>query len=345
MITRREFFRRSGAGLASVGLGSLLGGSHGWIGDTLAQGKEAAQGEAGTLITILHTNDVHSRIDPFPEDGSRNAGKGGAARRATLIRAIRAENPNTLVLDAGDAFQGTPYFNLFKGEVDFRVMSALGYDALNIGNHDFDGGLEGLANAAQFADFELLNANYDFSNTVLRERVKPCIVRELSGVRVGIFGIGVGLEGLVSPKLRLRVGYEEPVAVARRMIERLRVEERCPVVICLSHLGLKGYAGAPGDEELAASAPGIDFIVGGHSHTFMNAPSHVPNGERETLIYQVGFAGLYLGRVDLRVTRNEVSEARAFAIPIDGSLAEAHSLALAQAFAQARRERDLAACI
>jgi 5'-nucleotidase len=323
MITRREFLRRSGAGLALFGLGSLVGELAGWRRDAWAAPPppgDAASG--GTVVTILHTNDVHSRIDPFPEDGGRNAGLGGAARRATLIKRIRAENPHTLVVDAGDAFQGTPYFNLFKGEVDFRVMSALGYDAMNIGNHDFDGGLDGLANAAQFAEFELLSANYDFSRTVLAGRVKPYIVRKLGDIRVGIFGLGTGLDGLVSDKLRLGVGYTDPAPVAQRMVDQLRVNERCPLVICVSHLGNEGYEGEPGDHELVRSVEGIDLIVGGHSHTFMETPSRVRNGDRETIIHQVGFGGLYLGRVDFHIAQGQVTRARVTALPVDDSLVE-----------------------
>jgi 5'-nucleotidase len=207
--------------------------------------------------------------------------------------------------------------------VDFRVMSALGYDAMEIGNHDFDAGVDGLAQAARFADFELLSANYDFSRTVLAGRVKPYIVRKLGDIRVGIFGLGVGLDGLVSDKLRLGVGYADPFPVAQRMVDELRVRERCPLLVCLSHLGNEGYQGGPGDHELARAVEGIDLIVGGHSHTFMETPSRVRHGDRETIIHQVGFGGLYLGRVDFHIAQGQVSNARATALPVDGSLAEA----------------------
>ncbi|MFH1145111.1 MAG: metallophosphatase [Candidatus Eisenbacteria bacterium] len=315
MITRREFLRRGGAGLASFGLAGLTDGVSGWFED--AWGTETGE----TLITILHTNDVHSRIDPFPEDGSRNAGMAGAARRATLIRRIRDENPNTLLLDAGDTFQGTPYFNLFRGEVDFRVMTALGYDAMTIGNHDFDGGMDGLAQAARFAEFELISANYDFSGTALANRVKPYLVRPVGKIRVGIFGLGVGLDGLVSESLRPGVGYADPFPVAESVVRRLREQERCALVICLSHLGHKGYAGDPGDQDLARQVAGIDLIVGGHSHTFMDAPERTAHGDRETLVYQVGWGGIYLGRVDFRLTpKGELLDVRAMAVPVDASV-------------------------
>src|SRR5438105_2198160 len=150
-----------------------------------------------TLITILHTNDQHSQIDPLPAN-DRNAGKGGVARRATLVKRVRAENPNTLLIDAGDAFQGTPYFNFYKGEVEYKSMSAIGYDVVTLGNHDFDNGVEGLAAAMKFAKFEFVSANYDVRGTPIESRVKPYVVREIAGVRIGIFGLGINPVGLIT---------------------------------------------------------------------------------------------------------------------------------------------------
>src|SRR3954454_4309548 len=147
-----------------------------------------------TLITIIHTNDTHSQIDPFPADDRLYPGKGGVARRATLVKRIRAENPNTLLIDAGDAFQGTPYFNFYKGEVEYKSMSAIGYDVVTLGNHDFDNGVEGLAAAMKLAKFEFVSANYDVRGTPIEARVKPYVVRELGGIRLGIFGLGINPE-------------------------------------------------------------------------------------------------------------------------------------------------------
>jgi 5'-nucleotidase len=301
-----------GAGLASFGLGSLAGGPEAWLPDARAQ--TGAAGER--IITVLHTNDVHSRIDPFPEDGGRNAGLAGAARRATLIDAIRAENPHTLLLDAGDVFQGTPYFNLFRGEVDFKVMTALGYDAMTVGNHDFDGGIDGLQSALQYADFELVSANYDFSATPLAGRVKPYIVRTFDDVRVGIFGLGVELAGLVSPALYKGVIYHRPFPIAAAMVPRLREDEACDLVICLSHMGNRGYDGGPGDEQLAREVAGIDLIIGGHSHTFMDVPSRIACGDHETLVFQVGCCGINLGRVDFHLREGRFAASRAAALPV-----------------------------
>lgn len=316
MITRRQFLVRGATGLAWLGLGPMAGR----LGGSLLDGRASAGDPEETVITILHTNDVHSRIDPFPNDGSRNAGLGGAARRATLIRQIRAESPNTLLVDAGDTFQGTPYFNLFHGEVDFKVMSALGYDVMNIGNHDFDGGVAGLLGALPHAKFDLVNANYDFGASPLGPHVKPYVIRTLGPVKVGIFGLGVELNGLVSESNRPGITYGDPVPVARRLADELRRNQRCDLVVCLSHLGNDGWNGQPGDQDLARSVDGIDFIVGGHSHTFMEAPSRVRHGDRETLVFQVGWAGVNLGRVDFHLKRGRVMRSQGSLIPVGDPL-------------------------
>jgi 5'-nucleotidase len=230
MISRRRFIATAAVTGAALAAGSPL---HAAIDASAALAPLAAD---ETLITILHTNDVHSQIDPLPAN-DKNAGKGGVARRATLIRRVRAENPNTLLLDAGDAFQGTPYFNLYKGEAEFKAMSLLGYDAMTLGNHDFDNGVDGLAAMMKFATFEFVSANYDLRGTPLESRVKPYITRELAGVRVGIFGLGIQLEGLNAAGTFRGVRYQDPVAVSREMVQTLRGTERCALVLCLSHLG------------------------------------------------------------------------------------------------------------
>ena len=154
---------------------------------------------AETVITILHTNDTHSQIDPLPAN-DRNAGKGGVARRATLVKRIRKENPNTLLIDAGDVLQGTPYFNFYKGEVEYKAMSAIGYDVGTLGNHEFDNGVEALAAALKFANFDLVSANYDVKGTVLEGRVKPYVVKTVGGIRIGLFGLGVSPVALITAR-------------------------------------------------------------------------------------------------------------------------------------------------
>ncbi len=332
-MDRRSFLKATGRGFGLAAAGGMLDSLGGGSGTENLFGRRGFPGLSGsalaapgeTVITILQTNDVHSRIDPFPEGTGRNAGRGGAARRATLIDAIRRENPLTLLVDAGDVFQGTPYFNLYKGELDFKVMSALGYDAMTIGNHDFDAGVEGLVNAARFADFEMLSANYDVSRTPLAPRVKPHTIKELGPVRVGLFGLGVILQGLVPPALCRDVAYRDPLECARREARFLRHEAGCDLVIALSHLGNTGYDGEIGDQTLARELPEIDLIVGGHSHTFMDAPTRYRHGERETLVYQVGFGGIYLGRVDFHMREGQVLKAAAGSLPVADPAARAEA--------------------
>lgn len=280
--------------------------------------------EIETKITLLHTNDVHSRLEPFPDDDPQYAGLGGAARRAALVKRIRRENPNTLLLDAGDAFQGTPYYNVYRGEADYQVMSAIGYDVVTLGNHEFDSGLEALARALNFAKFEVVSANYDFRDTLLRDRIKPYVVRELAGVRIGIFGLGIALDGLVPERLRMGVRYYDPIATARAMVRTLKEREEAVLIVCLSHLGLYEESDRErmtpppiGDREVARAVEGIDVIIGGHTHTFMREPELVrrPSGGA-TLIFQVGFGGIVLGRLDLFIRERRLVGFAGSALPI-----------------------------
>lgn len=252
---------------------------------------------AETVITILHTNDTHSQIDPLPANDP-NAGKGGVARRATIVKRIRKENPNTLLVDAGDVLQGTPYFNFYKGEVEYKAMSAIGYDVGTLGNHEFDNGLEALAAALKFANFDIVSANYDVKGTVLESRIKPYVVKTIAGIRVGLFGLGISPVGLITPANFKGVTYIDPVVAARDVVKKLRGEERCAMVVCMSHLGYSENA-QRGDLLVASQVDGIDFIAGGHTHTFMKEPvmQSQPCGAK-TLIFQVGKSGIYVGRVD-----------------------------------------------
>ena len=252
---------------------------------------------ADTVITILHTNDTHSQIDPLPPN-DRNAGKGGVARRATLVKRIRAENPNTLLVDAGDVLQGTPYFNFYRGEVEYKAMSAIGYDVGTLGNHEFDNGVEALAAALKFANFDLVSANYDVKGTALEDRIKPYVVKVVGGIRVGLFGLGISPVALITPANFKGITYNDPVVSAREVVKTLREKERCALVVCMSHLGY--YAnGQRGDSFVASQVDGIDFIASGHTHTFMETPvmQKQPCGA-ETMIFQVGKSGINVGRVD-----------------------------------------------
>ncbi len=282
MINRRNFLTTSAAfGATLVGFPRTL--------------LEASAAES--VITILHTNDTHSQIDPLPPN-DRNAGKGGVARRATLVKRVRKENPNTLLLDAGDVLQGTPYFNFYKGEVEYKAMSAIGYDAGTLGNHEFDNGLEALAAALKFANFDIVSANYDVKGTVLEDRVKRYVVKTAGGIRVGLFGLGISPTALITPANFKGVTFIDPVIAAREVVKKLREEERCSLVVCMSHLGYH-EDGKRGNSMLASQVDGIDFIASGHTHLFMEQPVTAiqPCGAK-TLIFEVGKSGIYVGRVD-----------------------------------------------
>lgn len=256
-------------------------------------------------VTILHTNDTHSRIDPFPADDSKYAGLGGVSKRASLIEKIRAEQEHVLLLDAGDIFQGTPYFNLYGGEVEFKMMSSLKYDAATMGNHDFDGGLEGFLKALPHASFPFLCANYDFSNTILKDLTQERKIFYKEDLKIGVFGIGVELNGLVPAKLFGETKYLDPIAHAQKQADILKHDEKCDLIICLSHLGHKPKLNAMCDPVLAANTDNIHLIIGGHSHTFMEKPEeHKNKSGKKVLINQVGWAGLVLGRVDFYFEKN-----------------------------------------
>ncbi|WP_291864227.1 metallophosphatase [Maribacter sp.] len=285
-MNRRKFITNTSATSAFVGLGGLTLGS-------CSQDKP-------TKITILHTNDVHSHIDPFPSDHSDFPNLGGLARRATLVDNIRKENPNTLLFDAGDIFQGTPYFNFFGGELEFKLMNMLKYDAATLGNHDFDNGVEGLLAQIPNAKFDLLSANYNFSNTTLDGYTKPYKTYTLNNLKIGVYGIGIELKGLVTKRLYKETEYLNPFEIATDIETQLKEVEKCDLIICLSHLGYE-YANEqkPDDLTLASKTKHTDLIIGGHTHTFLEKPTVVKNAiDRDILVNQVGCFGINLGRVD-----------------------------------------------
>ncbi|MEO8085396.1 MAG: metallophosphatase [Bacteroidota bacterium] len=256
-------------------------------------------------ITILHTNDVHSHIDPFPANDPKWAGLGGVAKRAALIRKIRAEEKNVLLLDVGDIFQGTPYFNMYGGELELKMMSEMGYDASTIGNHDFDHGMEELVKQLPNASFPLLCSNYDFTDTVMNQKTIPSKIFTKGGIKIGVFGVGIELRGLVDPKLYGNTKYLDPLQKAAFQAHYLREEMKCDIVICLSHLGYKYKEEKVSDEILAKQSLNIDLILGGHTHTFLDNPVRYRNRhDKEVLVAQVGWAGIKLGRIDFYVEKN-----------------------------------------
>ena len=270
-------------------------------------------------ITILHTNDVHSHIEPFSSSHSKFPNKGGVARRSTIIESIRNQNPNTLLFDAGDIFQGTPYFNFYGGEVEFKLMSMLNYDAATIGNHDFDNGIDGLFAQLPNAKFSFISSNYDFKNTIMDTHAKKYKIFNKSDIKIGVFGLGIELEGLVTQKLFKETKYLDPIEISQEMTRILKEKEKCDLINCLSHLG-HFYKDAPSkicDVSLAKSTKDIDLIIGGHTHTFLEKPVIVDNikGEK-VIINQVGCWGLFLGQIDFYFDSKKNKTSNAYAIQI-----------------------------
>jgi 5'-nucleotidase len=284
-MKRRNFIKKTSASLALASVGGLTFKS--------CETKPKH-------ITILHTNDTHSQIEPFDPNHHKFANKGGVARRASLIQKVRNENPNTLLLDAGDIFQGTPYFNYFGGEIEFKLMSLLKYDAATMGNHDFDNSIEGFHHQLPNANFDFVCANYDFKNTILNTLVKPYKIFFKDGIKIGVFGLGIELHNLVSPELFKETTYLDPIEITKDITRELKENENCDLIICLSHLGYH-YKNTQkvSDLKLAAATKDIDLIIGGHTHTFLPKPTLVKNVNNETVIVnQVGAYGVNLGRID-----------------------------------------------
>ena len=253
-------------------------------------------------LVILHTNDTHSTIEPFPSKHSKFPNMGGVSKRHTILQKIRSEEEHVLLLDAGDIFQGTPYFNTFNGELEMKLMSLLQYDAATMGNHDFDIGLEGFLNAQQFANFPFLCANYDFSETILSGKTKAYHIFHKAGIKIGVFGIGIALKGLVPMDKYGNTRYFDPISTANKIASELK-SKSCDLVICLSHLGFEyENKNINSDRKLAAETQNIDIILGGHTHTFFDKPLVLKNSKnKDVLINQVGWGGVYLGRIDIDV--------------------------------------------
>ena len=306
MQNRRKFLKQS-----LMATGALL------VSDSLFA-NFYEDSETLSRLSILHTNDVHSRLEPFPMDGGKYQGLGGVEARAAIIQSVRNTEQHVLLLDSGDIFQGTPFFNLFKGEPEIKAMSAMGYEASTMGNHDFDAGLENFANQLQHANFPIIICNYDFTNTPMEFKYLPYKIFKKGNIKIGVTGVGIELAGLVSDNLYGNTKYLDPIEHANKVANHLKNEKKCDMVICLSHLGYQYKDNKVSDVVFAKESENIDLILGGHTHTFMDEPLSLKNkAGGDVLINQVGWAGIVLGRLDFNFSksrRNNLSKSHTVVI-------------------------------
>lgn len=290
MSTRRTFIKKLGIVTAGITLAPRLSFSN----------------DLMESITILHTNDIHSHLLPFSESDPRHSGQGGLNRISAFVKMIRKQNPNVLLLDSGDFSQGTPYYNFFKGEVVLKLMSEMEYNVSTIGNHEFDNGIDSLSNVLKYANFPIVNSNYDLSNTILKDQVQKNLIIEKNGVRIGMYGLGIELEGLVNSNLFGNTNYIDPIKTAQEQEEYLRFEKNCNLVVCLSHLGYKYDDQKICDIDIANETKYTDLILGGHTHTFFDEPVELLNKRGEpVLINQVGWGALMLGQITFYFERQK----------------------------------------
>jgi 5'-nucleotidase len=300
---RREFLRYM------LGAAAVYGSASNLLANEILLDKGISK------LTILYTNDVHSRIEPFPDNDPKYANQGGAARRAAIIKKIRKEEKNVLLLDAGDIFQGTPYFNFYAGELEFKLMSQMGYDLATLGNHDFDLGADNIVKQMPHANFEFVNANYDFKDSPLAGRINPYKIINKGGLKIGVFGLGIELQGLVEKKNYGNIQYNDPIEAAKKTAAILKNDKKCDYVICLSHLGYNYAEKKVSDSILSEQTKDIDLIIGGHTHTFLEEPK-LKNNTANELVYvtQVGWAGIWLGRIDVMFSKNTVQKTAAASV-------------------------------
>ena len=292
MLSRKKFLKQ-----AALSAGAVLAGP------SMADAVEYFN---PLKLTVLHTNDTHSQLLPFPMDGGRNQGLGGIAGRAKLIQNIREEEDHVLLLDAGDIFQGTPYFNIYKGEPEIKAMAAMNYDAATIGNHDFDAGMENLATQLTLhSNFPMLICNYDFTSTPMEYKTQPYKVFKKGKIKIGVFGIGIDPKGLIPDNLFGATKYFDPIQKANEVAGQLKRKEDCDMIICLSHLGNKyKEKNLISDEILSKESENIDLIIGGHTHSFLEKPIVYKNKKGDDVVVnQVGFAGIILGRLEFEFSK------------------------------------------
>ncbi|MGL5273214.1 MAG: bifunctional metallophosphatase/5'-nucleotidase [Phocaeicola sp.] len=256
-------------------------------------------------LHIFHTSDLHSRIEPMPESDPNKeyAGNGGMVRIAALTSELRDKHASMLLFDCGDFSQGTPYYNLFKGELEVKIMNEIGYDAIAIGNHEFDFGLENMAQIFRMAKFPILSANYHFEGTPVEGLVKQYTIFYRDGIKIGVFALGTPLEGMVQAKCREGVRYENPVEAAQRVTQQLKEVEKCDLIICLSHLGWQNSDTC--DEVLIPNTRNIDIVIGGHSHSYFEKPKVYKNMDgQDVTLHHMGKSGVYFGEIRVKMQKD-----------------------------------------
>jgi len=299
-MNRRNFLRNTGIGAAGLTLGALPHNLYAW--DDFA------------TISILHTNDIHTHVEPFESSNPQYKGNGGLAKIAALAKSYRKKNPDTLLFDAGDMFQGTPYFNYFKGELILKLMSEAGYNAGTIGNHEFDNGLNGILEPLPNAKFPLINSNYDFSDTILAGKFPRWKIFRQSGIKIGVYGLAIELSNLVSTTNIGNTIYNNPLKTALEMETFLKNDKKCDLVICLSHLGLRYNRNKVSDMVIAAETSLTDLIIGGHTHTFLEQPIETKNkAGKPIIVNQAWWGGLVMGQIDFIFERNKKKKETVFA--------------------------------
>lgn len=291
MSNRRSFLKQVVLGSSAVSLGLLPK-------DLLASGELLK-------LSIVHTNDMHCHLDPFPSTDAEYPGRGGLVRLASIVASYRKENPNLLLFDAGDMFQGTPYFNYFKGELIVKIMNQMGYNAGTIGNHEFDNGLGDILSAAEAAQFPIVSSNYDFSDTILSGKIKAHHILKKEGIKVGIYGLGIELDGLVSRPNFGSTRYLDPLETALRKEKELKLDHGCDLVVCLSHLGYSYEHSKISDSRLAPETQFTDLFIGGHTHSFLDKPTVFKNKQgNPVIVNQAGWAALAVGKIDFIFDRS-----------------------------------------
>lgn len=260
-----------------------------------------AHGQKTKELTILHTNDTHSCIYPLSENlaDTMLAGRGGFLRRIAMLKEERAKDPDLLYFDSGDFSQGSPYYSIYKGDVEVGLMNRMGIDASTIGNHEFDFGLENMARLFRMANFPILCSNYDFTGTPVEGLVKRYTVIKRKGVKIGVFALDPEMEGLVSTQNCVGVSYLDPVATANEMVSLLRGKLHCDLIICISHMGWINKQ-TISDKEIIAQTRGIDLVLGGHSHTYLKELEYAADLDGKLVpVDQNGKHGIFIGKMKL----------------------------------------------